>query len=144
MFAGSDRENLRAVFFGAWQKQRAGRPLEGVEQLVIKIAARHPEYHSLLENPEAAKARDYPPELGATNPFLHMAMHIAIEEGVQLDEPRGVRALYRQLRLAQPDEHALQHRMMDCLAEMLWQASRAARPPDPAAYLDCLRRLAAQ
>jgi hypothetical protein len=144
VFAGGDRGNLRAVFFRAWQKQHTGAPLEGIEQLVVKIVTRHPEYHGVLESPEAGAARDYPPELGETNPFLHMAMHIAIEEGLQLDEPRGVRALYRNLRLAYPDEHALQHRMMDCLAEMLRQASRAGQPPDPGCYLDCLRRLAAQ
>jgi hypothetical protein len=140
MFATQDRRSLRAVFFNAWRKHREGRPLEGAERLVVQVAQRHPEYHGLLERPETDD-RDYSPELGQTNPFLHMAMHIAIEEGLQLDEPRGIRALYRELLARRGDEHVLQHHMMECLGEMLWRAQRDNQPPDPAGYLDCLRRL---
>jgi hypothetical protein len=143
MFPTQDREGLRAVFFGAWRKHRAGEPLEGIERMIVQVALRHPEYHRLLDDPDRYTDRDYPPEMGQVNPFLHMAMHIAIEESLALDEPRGIREQYQNLRARFPDEHALQHHMMDCLGEMLWQASRDNRPPDTAAYLDCLARLAA-
>jgi hypothetical protein len=142
MFAADNRESLRAVFFRAWQRHQQGQPLEGVERLVVDVALRHPEYHAVLENPAAYSDRDYLPETGQTNPFLHMAMHISIEEQLALDQPAGVRAHYQRLLQRLPDEHAVQHQMMECLGEMLWQAARNASAPQESIYLDCLARFA--
>lgn len=139
---GTDRARLREVFFNAWRRHRAGQPLEGVERLIVAVAQRHPEYQSLLDRPDAQIDRDYDPALGETNPFLHLSLHIAIEEQLSIDQPRGVRALYDRLRLRLADEHAAQHVMMECLAEMLWQAQRDNTAPSEARYLDCLNHAA--
>jgi hypothetical protein len=141
MLYGQDRRALREQFVRAWRKQLAGEPLQGVETLIVGVVRRHPEYHDLLTDDDAT-ARDWAPEQGESNPFLHMAMHIAIDEGLMLDEPRGVRDRYRRLRAQFPDEHPLQHRMMDCLGEMLWRAARDGQAPDTRAYLECLDRIA--
>jgi hypothetical protein len=139
MLYGTDRRTLREVFFRAWRKQRDGRPLEGIETLIVAVAARHPEYHALLDDPEAGAEREWLPELGESNPFLHMAMHLAIEEQLTIDQPAGIRLHYAALaRLG--DEHEAQHRMMECLGEMLWHAGRAGTAPDPQLYLTCLAR----
>ena len=141
MFAGQDRGQTRDVFFRAWRAHREGHPLEGVEKLIVQVVLRHPEYHSLLEHPEPARERDYFPESGQTNPFLHLGMHIAIEEQLSIDQPRGIRGYYQKILMRLPDEHAAQHHMMECLGEMLWQASRQATAPQETVYLDCLKRL---
>ncbi len=141
MFVSQDRGQTREVFFRAWREHREGRPLEGVEKLIVQVVLRHPEYHSLLDRPEAARDRDYFPDSGETNPFLHLGMHIAIEEQLSIDQPQGIRDYYRKMLERLPDEHAVQHRMMDCMGEMLWQASRDATAPRESVYLDCLRRL---
>ncbi len=142
MFAADNREALRAVFFRAWQRHQQGQPIEGIERLVVDVALRHPEYHALLADPNGYRDRDYLPEMGETNPFLHMAMHISIEEQLALDQPAGVRAHYQRLLKRLPDEHAVQHQMMECLGEMLWQAARNAGAPQESVYLDCLARFA--
>lgn len=142
MLFGRDRGQTREVFFRAWRAHREGRPLEGVERLIVQVALRHPEYHAVLEQAEATREREYFPEAGETNPFMHLGMHIAIEEQLSLDQPPGIRGLYQKLLGRYPDEHAVQHHMMECLGEMLWQAGRQATAPREADYLDCLRRLA--
>jgi hypothetical protein len=142
MFATTDRQRTREVFFRAWQRYRRGEPLEGAERLVVAVALRHPEYHDLLDRPEPHRTRDYLAELGETNPFLHMGLHIALEEQLALDQPRGLRAHYERLLAAVRDEHSVQHAIMECLAEALWRAQRAGRAvPDEAAYLECVARL---
>lgn len=141
MFAGQDRGQTRAVFFRAWRAHREGRPLAGVEKLIVQIALQHPEYHALLNQPETARDRDYFPDSGAANPFLHLGMHIAIEEQLSVDQPPGIRGYYQTMLKRLPDDHAVQHRMMDCLGEMLWQANRQAVTPSEAVYLECLHRL---
>lgn len=107
----------------------------------MQVALRHPEYHPLLDEPEAARERDYFPESGETNPFLHLGMHIAIEEQLSIDQPPGIRSYYQKLLARYPDDHTVQHHMMGCMGEMLWQAGRQAAAPQEAIYLDCLRRL---
>ncbi len=142
MFFGQDRRQLREVFFRAWAQHRQNLPLEGIDTLIVAVALRHPEYHALLADPARYDDRDYPPEAGQTNPFLHLAMHIAIEEQLALDQPRGIRDSYRRLLARFPDEHTAQHQMMECLGEWLWHASRDGAPPPESAYLDCVTRLA--
>jgi hypothetical protein len=142
MLFGQDRTQLRQVFFTAWRKYRAGEPMEPMERLIAEIVAHHPEYHASVENPEAHQDRDYLPETGESNPFLHLAMHIAIQEQLGTDRPAGFRAVYRTLVARASDPHAAEHRIMDCLGETLWRAQREGAPPDEAAYMDCLRRLA--
>ena len=138
---GNDRDSVRRVFFQAWNGRNGKRPLEPIEQLIVSIVELHPEYQAMLEQPEDAIKTDYGVENGQTNPFLHMGMHISIAEQLQTDTPGGIRALYQELARQSGDPHQAEHRMMECLGEVLWQAQRDAAEPDQQAYLRCLRKL---
>lgn len=137
---GDDRGQMRKVYVEAWRKHRQGAPLEPMETMVAETIAQHPEYHQLLADPEEALNREFNPDSGESNPFLHMGMHLAIREQVQLDRPAGIKALYRERLAKQPDPHRLEHAMMECLARMLWEAHTKGAP-DEQAYLECLRKL---
>lgn len=137
----SDRDSARRFFIDTWKKYRHGRALEPLEELVLSVILNHPEYQSLLEDPDRALARDFPPEAGCTNPFLHMGMHVAIREQVGADRPAGIAALYRTLLGRHGDAHGLEHRIMECLGEALWIAERNHTLPNERAYLDCVRNL---
>ena len=141
MLFSQDRGQIREVFFRAWRLHGEHRPLAGVEKLIVDIALQHPEYHALLEDPERFGERDYAPELGETNPFLHLAMHVAVMEQLAVDQPRGILARYRRLLQRLPGEHAVQHRIMECLGDMLWRAGRDQTAPDEKIYVECLERL---
>jgi hypothetical protein len=69
---GQDRTELRQMFFTAWNKHLNKQLMEPLEAVVAKIIELHPEYHALLEDQETLD-KDYTPEMGQTNPFLHMA-----------------------------------------------------------------------
>lgn len=138
---GQDRSQLRQMFHEAWRKYRQGQPLSPLEDLIAGVIGEHPEYHGLLEDPESM-AHDYPPEGGRTNPFLHMAMHIAIREQLSTDRPAGIRAAHARLSRRLDGAHAAEHVMQECLGEILWNAQRSGLPPDEQAYLECIRRRA--
>lgn len=138
---GSDRRSLRQFFLATFARERAGETLEPMQSLVAGIIRMHPEYHALLADPESVERDDFP-GAGDTNPFLHMAMHVAIAEQVAVDRPAGVRDLYLQLRERLPDNHAVEHAVMECLGRIMWQAQHDGRAPDEQAYLACLARLA--
>ena len=134
------RNEARSIFFDTWRKYRDQQSLSDMEGLVLDVMLKHPEYHALLENPERNLDRDYSPDLGETNPFLHMSMHLAIEEQLSINQPLGIKARYRQILEKYGDPHEAQHRVMECLAEMIWQAQRNGSGPDSAIYFSCLER----
>lgn len=134
------RDQARQFLFAAWRKYRGKALLSDLESLAVGHILRHPEYHALLDDAEANLDRDWLPELGETNPFLHLSMHLAISEQLSIDQPVGIKAAYARLCSRLGEEHGAQHRVMDCLAEMIWRAQRDGRPPDGAAYIDCLEK----
>lgn len=138
------RDEVRRFFFDAWRRHRAGEPLQPLERLAVAVALEHPEYHAVLDDPERHAGRDYFPELGETNPFLHLSMHLAIEEQLAIDQPPGVRRRFEALAAARGSRHDALHDALECLGEMLWKAGRDSTPPDAALYLACLDRRAAE
>jgi hypothetical protein len=137
----NDRNSLRRYYCTVWDKAGAGQPLEPLERIIAEVIGAHPEYQSVLTDSEAALEREYTPELGETNPFLHMGMHIAIQEQVGGNRPTGILGVYQQLCRQAGDSHTAEHQMMECLGETLWEAQRNGTEPDERVYLERLRRL---
>ena len=131
------RDQVRDFFFETWRKYRAGLPLAGLENIGLDVMLLHPEYHDLLSAAEKHKARDFTDE---SNPFLHMSLHLALEEQLQIDQPPGVRAGVDALLARKGDRHNALHEAIECLAEMMWQSQKDKTPPDAGFYLDCLRK----
>ena len=139
MIFGQDRNELRKMYVDAWKKHVAGQPMSPLEAQIAAVIAEHPEYHDAVSGEDLD--RDYTPADGQTNPFLHMGLHLGIREQVATDRPGGIAKIYATLIAREGDPHAAEHRMIDCLAETLWEAQSANRPPDEALYLERLRRL---
>ena len=138
---GQDRNQLRSMFFNAWNKHKNSMIMEPLEATIAKIIELHPEYHSLLEDEANNLDRDYTPEMGQTNPFLHMAMHISIQEQLSTQRPAGINELYQSMLKRFKDPHETEHQMMECLGQMLWQAQSENKMPDENDYLGCLNQL---
>ena len=140
MFFNPSRDEARNFLFDSWRKHRAKELLTPLEDLAAQLIAKHPEYFFVLENPEQYQDQDYLPEQGASNPFLHLMMHLTIEEQISIGQPEGIRAHFVRLTQKFESEHEAQHRMMECLVEMIWQAQRGAAQPDAAVYFACLEQ----
>ena len=135
---GEDRGALRAVWREAWRKRRSGLPLEPLEAQLADLVAMHPEYHAALE--EGDPERDWTPEEGQGNPYLHLGLHAAVRDGLATDRPPGLRAAYHEVAARCRDAHEAEHVLLECLGETLWEAQRAGRPPDGNAWLERVRR----
>ena len=137
---GQDRTSLRQTFVRAWQQREQGLPQDPQHLMIADVVALHPEYQGLLADTTDHLERDFDGGDGSENPFLHMAMHIAIREQLAIDRPPGIRAIHRRLgkRLG---EHPAEHRMMECLGQTLWDAQRVGQEPDMAAYVERLQSL---
>jgi hypothetical protein len=133
------RDHARAFFFETWRKYQAGQPLAGVEAVLLDVMLLHPEYHDLLAAPARYRDRDYTEE---SNPFMHMSLHLLLEEQLSIDQPPGVVRLVQALAERAGDRHKALHEALECLAEMVWQSQKNQAPPDAGLYLECLERRA--
>ena len=141
IFDTQSRDQLRAVYIDAWRKRRAGLPMEPLEMQVADVIELHPEYHASLAAGGEVVDRDYTPEGGQSNPFLHMGLHLAVRDQLATDRPPGIRRAFEDVVRRMGDSHEAEHRMIDCLAETLWEAQRSGLPPDEQTYLERVRRL---
>lgn len=137
------REQVRLFFCDAWRKHRARLVLEGAEVTAAELIEQHPEYHALLENPEAAVAQEFTPEGGQMNPFLHLSLHLAIADQISIDQPPGIRAAYQALR-QRLEVHDAEHALLECLGEALWRAQQNGGAIDAELYLENVRRTASR
>lgn len=140
MLFNPSRDEARNFLFETWRKRQARELLTPLEDLTAQLIEKHPEYHAILASPEQHLERDYLQEQVTANPFLHLMMHLTIEEQISIDQPPGIRAHFARLTHQYESEHDAQHRMMECLSEMIWQAQRQRTQPDALIYFACLER----
>ena len=141
MFQPSQND-VRRFFCAAYTRSRAGQPLDAMQALAARWIAEHPEYHADLADEAAALAAVYTVEEGRTNPFLHLSMHLTIEEQLTIDQPSGIRQAVELLAARRNSLHAAHHEVMECLGDMIWASQKNGLPPDGQAYLENVRRRA--
>jgi hypothetical protein len=141
MFQPSQHD-VRRFFCGAHAKRRSGAPLTPIEAIAADWIDQHPEYHAELADEAAALAAQYTVEAGRSNPFLHLSMHLTIEEQCSIDQPTGIRQAVALLAARRNSLHDAHHEVMECLGEMVWASQRSGLPPDGVAYIDAVRRRA--
>ncbi len=136
------KDDVRRFFCEAWARHRRGEMLAPLESLAVSWVIEHPEYQADLDDLPSALARDYTVVGGRTNPFLHLSMHLSIEEQISIDQPPGIREAFDRLARRLDSRHAAMHEVMECLGEVIWRAQRDGAPLDGEAYLEAVRRRA--
>jgi hypothetical protein len=134
LYAGQDREQLRAAWREAWRRHLQGLPLEPLQVQMSDLITMHPEYTQHLDGVVAVDS-------ASTNAFLHLALHLALREQIATNRPAGIAQVHQRLAAADRDAHAAEHRMIGVLGQVLWDAQRAGRMPDEHSYLEALRKL---
>jgi len=140
MIFSEDRKQLRQMYADAWQKAQGAQVLSPLESQIAQVIEDHPEYQAALGEEDLTAS--FAPEDRETNPFLHMGLHLAIRDQIATDRPPGISKVFQELNGRYPNPHETEHRMLDCLAETLWEAQNQNAPPDEQKYLERLRKIA--
>jgi len=130
---------VRNFFFNIWDKAKHTQELTDLEKIAYSIILEHPEYHYILEDRVQYLEFEWTPEMGQTNPFLHLSMHLTILEQLSIDQPAGVKQFYQELCNKESAPHQAQHALMECVGEMLWQANANATNLDVNVYFNCIK-----
>jgi hypothetical protein len=139
MIFPQDRKALRQMYADAWRKSLTAEVVSPLEAQIAQVLEDHPEYQAALN--EDGLDESFLPEQGKTNPFLHMGLHLAVRDQVATDRPPGISVVFQNLVRTLSNPHEAEHRMLDCLAETLWEAQNRNAPPDEEKYLERLRNL---
>ncbi len=125
MLYTQDRTQQRQFLANAWQKFLDKKALDPLEDQLTKIIELHPEL-------------DYFPESGEVNPFLHINLHLSLREQLSINQPNGINEYYQKILAKVKDPHEVEHRMMDCIAQMIFSSQKNNTPMDHQAYIRCL------
>ena len=140
IFDGMSRDQLREMYRSAWRKFKAEQALSPLEKQIVAVINEHPEYRVIIES-AAADLANYSPRSGQLNPWLHMGLHLAIREQVSTNRPAGIAEVHAKLAARAGGTHEAEHRILEVLAEQIWDAQKSGKPPDETAYLERLRIL---
>ena len=132
-----DRSKQREFLAKSWQKHINAEILEPLELQLALIVQKHPEYHALINDINL----EYFPEQGKTNPFLHINLHLALQDQLTLNRPNGINDIYKKLIEVHSDAHEVEHMMMECIAEMIYQSQKNNTTLDQDNYLISLKNL---
>ena len=132
-----DRSKQRAFLAKSWQQHTNAEILEPLELQLALIVQKHPEYHALINDINL----EYFPEQGKTNPFLHINLHLALQDQLTLNRPNGINDIYKKLIEVHSDAHEVEHMMMECIAEMIYQSQKNNTTLDQDNYLISLKNL---
>lgn len=133
------RDQARQFFVEAWRKHKNREVLTQLEIIAADLVAHHPEYHGLLDDADGIH-KDFSVDDGQINPFLHLSLHLAIEEQLSINQPPGIREAFEQCQARHGDRHAALHDVLECLGETIWRAQRDNAPLDGLTYVECVRK----
>ena len=134
--------DVRRYFGHVWQNRLNPLQLDALQQKALLIIEAHPEYQTYLEHVEDYLDKNWTPEQGETNPFLHLSLHLSIQEQVGIDQPFGIRVIHQKLIGMHNDNWVkAEDEMMEALVETIWQAQRHNQGLDVNAYMTRLRKL---
>lgn len=135
-------DDVRLFFADVWRKRQQPLLLNALQQKALRIIAAHTEYAPYLENVEHFLNRTWRPEEGETNPFLHLSLHLSVQEQVAIDQPFGITAIHQSLcEQYAGDWVKAEHDMIEALAETIWQAQCYGQGLDVNVYMTRLRSL---
>jgi len=132
----AERDQLREQILTAWANAQASKPITPLEQQIVEVIEIHPEHHRLFDDPASIREKNFTTE---NNPFLHISLHISLNEQLRCNRPPGIQALFPQFVKKLGDEHTAAHHMMGIMAEIIWDAQQSGQLPDDTVYLQRLK-----
>lgn len=132
----ANRDEMRQFYFETFRKWKAAQPLTALESQITAVISMHPEYHKNLADHELTQGKEYLPEDGLSNPFLHMGLHLAIRDQISTNKPEGIQKHFRRLVTKLGSEHNAEHCLLEILGEFIWESQRSGTPPSDISYLE--------
>ena len=137
------REDLRLwgrrTLCGIWSRFQQGDDLSAEEGRLARILEQHPEFAPIWDGEDGVEL----PEgvAGGMNPFLHVQIHMMVEDQVAAGRPAETAAALQRLEQAGRDRHEAVHDIGKMLTMELHRALVEQRGFDMESYVAALVKL---
>ena len=128
----------REIMCSIWERFQRGLTLPEEEHIAGALRE-HDEYKSAWEAGSAAP--DEHCTVNGANPFLHVHIHVAVENQLRGGDPPGVSVVLGELQRKGIDRHEAIHMIGSVLINEIYEIMGAHRPFDRARYLKGLDNL---
>lgn len=132
-------EQARSFFIEVWNKYKLSRIMTPIEETTATWILKHPQFHNDLSNKESIK-NIYNSNCQESNPFLHLSMHLTVSEQLIIDQPYGIKAVYKKL-IMNNDPHTAAHKIIKCLTLTIRNSQDQGTALDSNKYIRLIREL---
>lgn len=131
------REHMRDI----WKKARSGEmdSLSGEDRLLASIMLEHVEYHNQFELADHLSEHEFDAEK-ETNPFMHVLMHLLVENQLETREPIEVYQFYNAMLRRSTTSHEAVHLIAMILSYLLFGVLKYREEFDMEKYKVLLRK----
>lgn len=122
-------------------KLKQGTPLSSSEELLIaEIMSQHPEFIPIWELGDLSAS---PQEINGevVNPFVHTALHLAMEKQIDINDPVEVIEAINRLIKNGMDRHEIIHQIGGVYANLYFSSLRKGEMFEEFSYIEIVRQI---
>ncbi len=112
------RNFARNYIADIWKKHKMGGSLKGVDKRLANIMKEHKEYYKVWDNADKIGENEYIIE--GVNPFLHVQLHLIVENQLAMGNPRIVKEVVEELNKFGLSHHEIVHLIAKPLLEQIF------------------------
>jgi len=131
-----------ARFQRIWEISQAGGDLEGEDARLAEVMERHPEYHDIWQKAEVLGPDEV--LVDEVNPFMHAAVHTAVENQLAAGSPPETAEALEALMKAGYSRHEAIHFIGAVVTDEIYNVLKENRPADNDVVAANMRDLARQ
>ena len=135
-----DKENQHKFIRIAKQLKNGIPPGEGEEGMIADILSQHPEFEQVWELGEMSAT---PQEINGqiVNPFVHTALHLAMEKQIEKNDPMEVVEAINNLLKGGKERHEIIHQIGEVYANIYFANFRRGQMFEEVSYIEIVREM---
>jgi len=129
----------REILCSIWEKCQAGQALTAEEERIASLLREHEEYRSAWEIGNVIMDSRY--TVGGVNPFLHIHLHLTVENQLRANDPPEIAKVVAELQEKGYPRHEALHAVASILLDEIYDIMRDKRPFDREKYVNATKQL---
>ena len=131
IMSSSEKQRIRQI----WQSSEKDTLAQDEDKRLAKILREHKEFHNYWESSHTKQTTKTPE---GVNPFLHVSLHLIIENQLARNNPSRVHRFYLREINKEVPRHQVIHRIAEIFSEILFDSLKYRKPFNREKYLQLL------
>jgi hypothetical protein len=129
----------RQIICRIWESVKRGEQLDGEEKRIADVLSEHPEYEDAWKMGDLLV--DIENDNGASNPFLHIHLHLIVDKQIDEGTPPEVARVARELMDAGKSRHEVVHAIGKVLLPEIYDMMKHKKSFNSTHYIQNIKAL---